>query len=139
MATGLTTAEKLPLEVTSAQSSTSINIDIEDPTSTPARLRRDLQGRHMQMIAIGRFLFVGTRFTANSNPNLRGLDWRRSLCWLWKIIGGWGSRIAAYRIHRDRSHRAVHNSSLGRTNSYVSREWCFLLLCCPFHRSRLVC
>lgn len=53
MATELMTPEKLPQEVTSTQSSTSINIDIENSTPRPANLRRDLQGRHMQMIAIG--------------------------------------------------------------------------------------
>ncbi|KEF61556.1 uncharacterized protein A1O9_03123 [Exophiala aquamarina CBS 119918] len=64
MATESTTAEKQSQEVASAQSSTRMNIDIEDSTPRPAKLRRDLQGRHMQMIAIGGSigagLFVGS-------------------------------------------------------------------------------
>lgn len=46
-------AEKSTQEATSVQSSSSMNIDIEDATLRPSELRRDLQGRHMQMIAIG--------------------------------------------------------------------------------------
>lgn len=53
MATETKGTEKSTQEATSVQSSSSMNIDIEDATLRPAKLRRDLQGRHMQMIAIG--------------------------------------------------------------------------------------
>lgn len=58
MATLSTTPEKMPEEVTSTQSPSSMNINVEEGTANaPAELKRALQGRHMQMLAIGMALF----------------------------------------------------------------------------------
>ncbi|KAK5065091.1 hypothetical protein LTR84_000927 [Exophiala bonariae] len=68
MAADGNSAEKLPHEAANSPSSSSMNIDVEDATSRPAKLRRDLQGRHMQMIAIGGS--IGAGFFVGSGRSL---------------------------------------------------------------------